>query len=362
MRNFFSSSKGITISGLLIGLLAVTLQKLGNPPNMGICVACFERDLVGALGLHRAEIVQYARPEIFGLVLGAFMASLIFGEFRPRGGSSPIARFFLGAVVAIGALVFLGCPWRALLRLAGGDWNALFGLAGLICGVGTGTLFFRGNYNLGRNHPAAKGLGLIFPLFMLGLLAVRLIFPPLEGQARNDLLFYSLKGPGSQHASLLISLSLALFIGFVAQRSRFCTIGAYRDLILFRQIHLFLGVIGFLAAAFVGNLIFGQFNPGFESQPIAHSQSLWNFMGLFAAGLACTLAGGCPGRQLFMAGEGDGDAACFVLGLMAGAAMAHNWLMASSGAGIGAHGAAAVAACLVITILIGFMFSRRQKG
>lgn len=359
MKNFFASSKGIVVAGLAIGLIAVILQKLGNPPNMGICVACFERDLVGALGLHRAEIVQYARPEIFGLVLGAFVSALIFGEFRPRGGSSPIARFFLGAVVAVGALVFLGCPWRALLRLAGGDWNALLGLAGLIVGVAAGTLFFRGNYSLGRNHPAAKGLGLIFPLFMLALLVLRIMFPPIEGQAQNDLLFYSLKGPGSMHASLAVSLILALLIGFVAQRSRFCTIGAYRDLILFRQTHLFLGVVGFLGAAFVGNLVLGQFHPGFEGQPIAHSQSLWNFMGLFAAGLACTLAGGCPGRQLFMAGEGDGDAACFVLGLMAGAAMAHNWKMASSGTGIGAHGAAAVVACLVITLLIGFMFSRK---
>ena len=362
MKNFFASSKGIVATGLVIGILAVTLQKLGNPPNMGICVACFERDLVGALGLHRADIVQYARPEIFGLVLGAFIAALAFGEFRPRGGSSPIARFFLGTIVAVGALVFLGCPWRALLRLAGGDWNAIFGLAGLICGVGVGTFFFRIDYSLGRNHVGVKGLGLIFPLFMLALLIIRIAFPPIEGEAQNDLLFYSLKGPGSMHASLAVSLVFALLIGFVAQRSRFCTIGAFRDLILFRQVHLFLGIIGFLAAAFVGNLIYGQFNPGFENQPIAHSQSLWNFMGLFSAGLACVLAGGCPGRQLFMAGEGDGDAACFALGLMAGAAMAHNWKMASSGAGIGAHGMAAVVAGLIITLFIGFMFSRKSQS
>ena len=362
MKNFFASNKGIAVAGLLIGIIAISLQKLGNPGNMGLCVVCFERDLVGSLGLHRAEIVQYARPELFGLVLGSFLAALMFGEFRPRGGSSPVARFFLGAVVSVGALVFLGCPWRALLRLAGGDWNAIFGLAGLVAGVAGGTLFLRQNYSLGRNLPGRTGLGLIFPLFMLALLGLRLAFPPIEGEAKNDLLWYSLKGPGSMHAALGFSLLAGLVIGVLGQRSRFCTIGAFRDLILFRQVHLFLGVIGFLAAAFVGNLLLGQFHPGFEKQPIAHTQSLWNFMGLFTAGLASALAGGCPGRQLFLAGEGDGDAACFVLGLMGGAAMAHNWSLASSGAGIGLHGMAAVAAGLIITLFIGFMFRAKNAA
>jgi uncharacterized protein len=45
-------------------VLAPILVKLGNPGNMGICVACFSRDIAGALGLHRAATVQYIRPEI----------------------------------------------------------------------------------------------------------------------------------------------------------------------------------------------------------------------------------------------------------------------------------------------------------
>ena len=119
------------------------LQKFGNPGNMGICVACFDRDIAGAIGLHRADVVQYLRPEILGFGLGAFVSALLFKEFKPRGGSSPFVRFFLGMIAMIGALVFLGCPWRVILRLAGGDGNALFGLAGLVVGVGIGTLFFR---------------------------------------------------------------------------------------------------------------------------------------------------------------------------------------------------------------------------
>ena len=84
MKNVFATLGGIMAVGALIGVLAPLLQKLGNPGNMGICVACFERDIAGALGLHRAEVVQYMRPEIIGFVLGSLVAALLFKEFRPR--------------------------------------------------------------------------------------------------------------------------------------------------------------------------------------------------------------------------------------------------------------------------------------
>ena len=90
--NFFATTAGIVATGAVIGILAVVLQLNGNPPNMGICVACFERDMAGALGLHRAAIVQYLRPEIIGLVLGSLCAALAFGNFRApcrRGSQRP---------------------------------------------------------------------------------------------------------------------------------------------------------------------------------------------------------------------------------------------------------------------------------
>ena len=110
MANPFAARAGIVAVGCAIGVTAVLLQYSGNPPNMGICVACFERDIAGALGLHRAGAVQYIRPEIIGLTVGAFLAALIAKEYRPRGGSAPLVRFFLGVFAMIGALVFLGCP------------------------------------------------------------------------------------------------------------------------------------------------------------------------------------------------------------------------------------------------------------
>jgi YedE family putative selenium metabolism protein len=315
--------------GIFIGILAPLLQYLGNPANMGICVACFERDIAGALGLHRAAVVQYIRPEIIGFVLGSLIAAYLFKEFKPRLGSAPIVRFFLGVFAMIGALVFLGCPWRAALRLAGGDGTAIFGFLGLIFGVWIGTLFLRGGYSLGRTQPTHHTAGWMLPLFMLGLLALLLIFPQIPGKDKNEILFYSLKGPGSMHASLAISLCVGLLIGFLAQRSRFCTMGAIRDFVLFRSMHLLSGFLALILTALAVNFILGQFKPGFVGQPVAHTIHLWNFAGMTLSGLAYCLAGGGPGRQLFLAGEGDGDAAVFVMGMIVGAGISHNFGLAS---------------------------------
>ena len=274
---------------------------------MGVCVACFSRDIAGALGLQRVATVQYIRPEIIGFVLGSLAAALLFREFRPRTGSSPLVRFFLGMLASVGALVFLGCPWRALLRLSGGDWNAIAGLLGLTAGIILGIVFLRMGFSLGRNRPAPKALGWVMPVLMLILLAL-LVAAPLFGRDAagkpTGPIFFSTTGPGSQHAALIVSLAVGLLIGFVAQRSRFCTVGAIRDVILLRDAHLFTGIVALVAAAFVTNLVLGQFVPGFDKQPIAHSDGLWNFGGMALSGIAFTLAGGCPGRQLFLSGEG----------------------------------------------------------
>ena len=90
---FFASLPGIVLTGCVIGVLAALLQEWGNPPNMGVCVACFTRDTAGALGLHRAAVVQYIRPEIIGFVLGSLVAALLFASSareagRPRSPAS----------------------------------------------------------------------------------------------------------------------------------------------------------------------------------------------------------------------------------------------------------------------------------
>jgi hypothetical protein len=358
VKNIFPSKTGIIIVGGIIGIIAALLQYLGNPANMGICVACFERDIAGALGLHRAGVVQYLRPEIMGFVLGAFAAALLAGEYKPRGGSSPLIRFFLGMFAMIGALVFLGCPWRALLRLAGGDGNAILGLLGLTAGIFIGIQFLKRGFSLGRSHAQAKASGWIMPAFMLALFLL-LIFKVQF--AEGGPIFFSEKGPGSQYAPIFVSLVAGLIIGTLAQRSRFCTMGAIRDVMLTRDFHLISGVASLLVFAFVLNFILGQFNPGFTGQPVAHTSHVWNFLGMTLAGFAFALAGGCPGRQLFLSGEGDADAGVFVVGMIVGAGVAHNFALASSPQGASAFGPIAVVIGLVFCLVIGFSMLQRVK-
>ncbi|MEG2916132.1 MAG: YedE-related selenium metabolism membrane protein, partial [Oscillospiraceae bacterium] len=51
----------IVFTGLVVGVISVVLVMLGNPKNMGFCIACFIRDIAGACGLHSAGVVQYVR-------------------------------------------------------------------------------------------------------------------------------------------------------------------------------------------------------------------------------------------------------------------------------------------------------------
>lgn len=366
LTSFFASRWGIILTGALIGFLGPFLQYLGNPKNMGICVACFERDIAGALGLHRASVVQYIRPEIVGFVLGATIAALIFREFKARSGSAPIVRYMLGVFAMIGALAFLGCPWRASFRLAGGDLTAVFGLIGLAAGIAIGVGFLKSGYNLGRSQKTYSAVGWIMPLLMLGLLLLRIFRPQFS---ENGPIFFSESGPGSAFAPVAAALAIGLLIGFLAQRTRFCTMGAVRDVILMRDFHLFSGLSALIISALLTNLALGQFNLGYTAQPVAHSAWLWNVLGMMLSGLAYALAGGCPGRQLFLSGEGDGDSAVFVLGMITGAAFSHNLNLAAKPdaltdgvlavGGLSPFGMAAVILGLMVCLVVGF--TMREK-
>ena len=62
-ENTFARRYGLMIlAGVVVGAAALILTAAGNPKNMGFCIACFERDIAGALGLHSAGKVQYLRP------------------------------------------------------------------------------------------------------------------------------------------------------------------------------------------------------------------------------------------------------------------------------------------------------------
>jgi YedE family putative selenium metabolism protein len=82
---------------------------------------------------------------------------------------------------------------------------------------------------------------------------------------------------------------------------------------------------------------------------------------MLLSGLAFTLAGGCPGRQIFLSGEGDGDAAIFVIGMIFGAGFAHNFNLASSATGPSHYGPAAVIVGLIVCFIFG-LFMREKPA
>lgn len=345
--------RNILIAGLATGIIGAALVLFGNPKNMGFCIACFIRDTAGALGLHRAEAVQYIRPEIIGLVLGSLIVALMSKEFRPKGGSAPLTRFVLGFFAMIGCLMFLGCPFRMVLRLAGGDLNAIFGLVGFVAGILCGIFFLNRGYSLKRTYTMSKYEGFLFPaiqvtFFVLLIAAPAFIFFSPEGA-----------GPGALHAPIIVSLIAGLAVGAMAQRTRLCMVGGIRDFVLFRDVKLLSGFIAIFVSALIANLIFTAATEGtyftlsMANQPVAHVDGLWNFLGMLLAGFACVLLGGCPLRQLVLAGEGNTDSAITVLGLFVGAAFAHNFGLASSGAGPTVNGKIAVIIGIIVVAAIG---------
>ena len=343
----------VALTGAFIGIAAVVLVKFGNPGNMGFCIACFLRDIAGTLKLHNAAVVQYMRPEVIGLIVGAFAIALIKKEFKPRGGSAPFTRFVLGFFVMIGALMFLGCPLRMFLRLGAGDLNAVFGLVGFIIGIAIGVVFLNKNFSLSRAYPQSGQEGMLAPIVMIVFFILLVAFPAV--------LAFSEKGPGSMHAPIALALGIGLAGGALAQRSRLCTAGGIRDAIMLKDFHLLTGSIAILVAVLIGTLVTGQFKLGLAGQAVAHTDGLWNALGMVLVGWASVLLGGCPLRQLILTGEGNTDSAVTVVGLIAGAAFAHNFGLASSGKGPTSAGMIAVVIGLVVTACVSVYYAAKNK-
>lgn len=361
----FDKTWKLALSGVVIGLLVMLLAMSGNPANMAICVACFIRDAAGALKLHTAAPVQYFRPEIVGFVCGSFLISMATKEYRSTAGSAPMVRFLLGAVMMIGALVFLGCPLRMVLRMSAGDLNAYVALIGFAGGVATGSCFLKKGFSLGRAYETKSLSGAVLPVLLAALLVIGVATGAYAA---------STEGPGSKHAPLLLALMVALVIGALAQKSRMCFAGSIRDVILMKNFDLLSIIATLFAVMTIYNIATSNFHLSFSGQPIAHSQHLWNILGMYVVGFAAVLAGGCPLRQLILAGQGSSDSAVTFLGMLLGAAFAHNFNLVGSAAkaatatdaavpgGPAMPGKIAVIVCIVLLFMIAATNLRRKKA
>ena len=348
----------VILTGVVIGIAALVLTALGNPANMGFCIACFERDIAGAVGLHSAAKVQYVRPEIIGLVLGSFLMALASKEWKARAGSSSALRFVLGAFVMIGALAFLGCrcAW-CCVWLARSERRRRSGGSPPVSSSARSSSARASRFS---GTTATKTLdGTVLPAVMVGLLILFLAVPTLFKLSEE--------GPGSKHAPFLIALLIALVVGALAQKSRICMVGGLRDTMMFKDLHLLWGFIAIFVTVLIGNLCLHKFNLGFAGQPVAHSDHVWNFLGMLLAGWGSVLLGGCPLRQLILAGSGNADSAVTVFGMIVGAAFAHNFGLAGSAAsessagGVSTNGRVAVVLGIVIVLVISIVNSMKKQ-
>ena len=144
----------------------------------------------------------------------------------------------------------------------------------------------------------------------------------------------------------IITLALGLIIGYLAQRSGFCSIGGFRDLFLFKHTRLFFGYIALILSAFVSYILFNFLMtdsfPNFlwftnqenVLQPIPGAPgglSIWMYLilaiiGGFGLGIFGVLLGGCPLRQTVMGFEGNRKSIAFIIGMLVGAIIFHAWI------------------------------------
>lgn len=139
------------------------------------------------------------------------------------------------------------------------------------------------------------------------------------------------------YAVPLVTLLIGLLVGYLGQRSGFCSIGAFRDYFLFRHTRLLSGYLALILASFAGYLLFWFLTPGamehffwaFTSNPftpvpgapaglVPAAYLMFSVIPGFLVGFICVLLGGCPFRQAVMASEGSYKGAFFVIGMCVG--------------------------------------------
>jgi YedE family putative selenium metabolism protein len=349
--------------GAVIGIGAVILSYYGNPPNTGLCVSCFMENIAGSMGLHDNIRMQYLRPELIGFVLGAFALSLIRREFVPMGGSSPLLRFMIGFFLIIGCTIFIGCPIKMVLRLAGGDIGAIVGLVGLVTGIYIGLEFIENGFRLGTPSPQPRTNSLFIPGLMIFLLVLVFIEP--------SFVYSSIKGSGALRAPVLLSLGIGLLIGGMAQYTQFCITGGIARIFLWgprevlncpRSTGLLISLGSFFMFALFASLLTGQFSFGLQGQPSSNDSYGWAFLGMMMVGLGSVLIRGCPMRQLITSAQGDNDAGAAVMGMLLGAAVSQSWGLAGTPDGTPIGGQIAVLAGLAIMLAVGILNRRRGYG
>jgi YedE family putative selenium metabolism protein len=353
MKKNLSQTSIVIITASILGVFSVLLVYFGNPKNTGICVSCFLENIAGAIGLHPNPRMQYLRPELLGFILGAMISALLGKEFKARATNAPLVPFIVGAFLIVGSAVFIGCPIKLFIRFGAGDLTSLAGIAGLVLGVYIGIVYLGRGFTFGDPQDSPAASAWMLPVAVI-ILTIFLFYEP-------NFIFFSKKGSASTHAPKLISLAAGLIIGAFAQRSRFCVTGSIRDPILTKSVKAGLGLIVFIVALILFNVVFGYFNFGMNGQPSSHLNHTWSFLGMLLVGTGSVMIGGCPFRQIVRSGEGDIDAVMAVLGMITGGAFVQTFDIASTSRGVTFNGKVAVIVGFILLIIFGLAYREKDS-
>ena len=142
----------------------------------------------------------------------------------------------------------------------------------------------------------------------------------------------------------IVTLLLGLLIGWLGQRSGFCSVGGFRDFFMFKHTRLLYGYLALIGGAFVGYLVFWLITPlAFENffwligkglMPVPGAPANLTVVAYIvlavisgiAVGIIGVLLGGCPLRQVVMTSEGNIKSLCFVIGMCIGAVVFAAWV------------------------------------
>jgi uncharacterized membrane protein YedE/YeeE len=131
------------------------------------------------------------------------------------------------------------------------------------------------------------------------------------------------------------SLIVGVIVGYLGQRSRFCTISGIRDFYLVKDPYRLKGLIGIFVGAVIGFTLVNLFNGNLQD---FINKGEWQTMPMLIDGLNVAplilvplsaiggfgmayfsvMAEGCPFRQHVMAGEGRLSGILYIAGLVVG--------------------------------------------
>ncbi len=124
----------------------------------------------------------------------------------------------------------------------------------------------------------------------------------------------------------VVTLVVGIIIGYMGQRSRFCTISGIRDFFLVRDAYRLRGLFGIIIGGIIGFSLFGLLGGDFPTFPMT-SQGIrvetlilipLSVVGAFGMAYFSVMAEGCPFRQHVITGEGRISGFLYIGGLVFG--------------------------------------------